>query len=95
MTTKHTPGPWRVKGEEDTECGLSYVIKSQCEVKAFKGLYDCNLAQVWGGKENANLIAAAPELLEALKWIIEDFDDPFDQPESIHNAKLLISAFNL
>jgi hypothetical protein len=53
--SKHTPGPWRLWGSADP----SQVISAA----------DCFVAQTVGGndKANARLIAAAPELLEALQ----------------------------
>ena len=63
MNTKHTPGPWRALESKS----------SQHQV--WKG--DDHIASAWGtdvpGDEqlaNARLIAAAPELLDALKRIV-------------------------
>ena len=64
MTTKHTPGPWTVG-----KCG---------EVVAG----GTTLADVYGDDEQADidarLMAAAPDLLEALKDIADDYTDRFD-----------------
>lgn len=64
---KHTPGPWRLSGHSEdspeklsVEDGYGYFI---AEV-------DFGLAQ----KANARLIAAAPELLEALESILASSD---------------------
>jgi hypothetical protein len=51
--TKHTPGPW-VRNET---WGL--IVSGDVEVAALHS----------GNEANARLIAAAPELLAALKWI--------------------------
>ena len=66
--TKFTPGPWRVKkqisntyiyvGPESDTCGLTATCYS------FSGFND--------GEANANLIAAAPEMYEALSSIEND-----------------------
>lgn len=68
-SAKHTPGPWFV----------SHVSDQRCEV----GTADNpEMVTVWGGKcaknipadqvaANALLIAAAPELLEALKALVK------------------------
>ena len=58
--TKHTPGPWHV-----TECDGEYSINwPDCVgIKPFKDERR---------KANAYLIAAAPELLEALKLVIAE-----------------------
>ena len=61
--TQHTPGPWRVRKD-----GAGRLAGVSDETRKF----DCF---VWGGvavdadlmEANARLIAAAPELLEALK----------------------------
>lgn len=59
MSSKHTPGPWSVAGR----MGYGYLV-------------DPNICVVYGGEgsgraddgpANALLIAAAPEMLEALK----------------------------
>ncbi|MFY2855016.1 hypothetical protein ACOTJG_13670 [Achromobacter xylosoxidans] len=71
MTTNHTPGPW----VRDTGSG------SGCDVRAENGR---KVAATWGINNgdphrpayraecdaNARLIAAAPELLEALEWAL-------------------------
>ena len=66
MSTKYTPAPWRVHHSHGY-----LVVESDNEemfVKVTKGI----------GKEkdlaNAQLIAAAPELLESLQWYVENDD---------------------
>lgn len=60
---KHTPGPWIVRADQRREHKL-YVVDSeeriQCEM--FNTVSD--------SKANAQLIAAAPELLSALEALI-------------------------
>ena len=56
--SKHTPGPWKVTaaqfGEGDEVAEVSYSIQmSRPEIS----------------QANADLIASAPELLEALRWL--------------------------
>ena len=66
MTSKHTPGPWTIEGE-------TLVIG--------RGLFVCkmstNTMAALERRANARLIAAAPELLEALKAVQQQcfFDD--------------------
>lgn len=92
METKHTPGPWtaeRIMG--------NYVIRSENGV--FK-----NIALVPAGPTDARLIAAAPELLEALKKVAQSlewhahgscrgFDDdaPLPTGEAVELAKRTIA----
>jgi hypothetical protein len=59
--TKHTPGPWEANG--------STVVANKA---SFRALFDCKpLRMTLSAEEcaaNARLIAAAPELLEALQY---------------------------
>jgi hypothetical protein len=58
----HTPGPWETDGDQ---------------VYAADDLNDGYLvARTFGSDliDNGNLIAAAPDLLEALAWFINDID---------------------
>lgn len=57
MTTKHTPGPWHLSAAKD--CIWHQDHGRICTPP--------NHAQVWNWEPNARLIAAAPELLEALE----------------------------
>lgn len=63
---KHTPGPW--KAEKSNNC-----------IAIVSGDYGYGVAKTYGtGKEdtlNARLIAAAPELLEALKLCIPELKE--------------------
>jgi len=61
---KHTPGPWRInKATVHTRSENPYTIESANGKKCI----------VWGmrHKANARLIAAAPDLLEACQYVIE------------------------
>lgn len=81
----HTPGPWWVDGPGE---GI--------EVHDTFG----RTASVWGegGKEseawaNARLIAAAPELLAALKFIVNDCPEPGEAAQlTAHGYNLACSA---
>ena len=67
MKTDFTPGPWRQTGTN---------------VRTKDGGLICTAANHWadtttpGGEKEANarLIAAAPELLAALEWIVDDWE---------------------
>ena len=63
MTTKHTPGPWKVY--EDSHSDAYEVMPDQCDVGDTIAVYGRTR------KANARLIAAAPDLLHALKWAAE------------------------
>lgn len=57
--SKHTPGPWGLEKAEPERPGNYYVLAPDMNLA---------IARVYGnsGEANARLIAAAPELLEAL-----------------------------
>lgn len=65
-TIKHTPGPWVI---EDSYVLQAATNKSIAEVFAVDTTLDTD-----AGHANARLIAAAPELLVALKDILASFD---------------------
>lgn len=74
--SKHTPGPWKVTGSASG--GISVDAKDPADNRGFE------LCEVWGvdcdrdalkdgrAKANANLIAAAPDLLEACEMAVID-----------------------
>lgn len=74
--SKHTPGPWVVWDgnvkvyagpvDENTTCCISGY---RCKIAECDDLYDENMTEE-EAEANARLIAAAPELLEALEWIV-------------------------
>lgn len=71
---KHTPGPWSVNDRRDSGVMNNgvYVMADRNFVRVFNE---------WGDDEmqlaNARLIAAAPELLEALKAAVDEVDGTF------------------
>lgn len=83
METKHTPGPWMfdatLKG--DGSFGGSYIVSNNAK-------RTWPLAEVYR-EDNARLIAAAPELLEALKALVADLKPYMGQgrmDDKIRNA---------
>lgn len=71
MSAKHTPGTWTVSNEESP-------LDFQMEVRVMAGAVQiCYFIE--SDKEtiaNANLIAAAPDLLEALKAVLDELVGP-------------------
>ena len=77
MGTKHTPGPWHT---DTGGAGCEFVIENQNQ-----GYGAYTIAEIPEYLEsdytretiaaNAQLIAAAPELLEALELFVEDFTE--------------------
>ena len=72
MTVKHTPGPWKVFAPTSRSSNdMAYGIDSD------KGTESTSVVLFYGGilkKEDAMLIAAAPDLLEALKALTHSLD---------------------
>lgn len=65
MTQKHTPSPWEKAAAYSTERGQQY------QVRALTGKVVATIAaNTDEGTANANLIAAAPDMLTALTKII-------------------------
>lgn len=65
-TVKHTPGPWQIEGRYEGDLGSLYLSTMHpmpiFELQPLVGSRDVHLA-------NARLIAAAPDLLEALHLV--------------------------
>ncbi len=77
---KHTPGPWKAHLNVPTAVIEGHIIKVDDEI-------GCPIASLWvgGGTEgkprqiaNAHLIAAAPDMLEALEALINDVHQSSD-----------------
>lgn len=69
MSAKHTPGPWRVViSDNGDRCEIEAANKD-CVARAFAPFpFDTS----WDERDaNARLIAAAPELLEALQDLVD------------------------
>ena len=64
--SKHTPGPWRADGLHVKVVGG---IVAHCPPPNVAGTFAC--------MDNARLIAAAPEMLEALRVAFEELADTF------------------
>ncbi len=89
MTAKHTPGPWGI---------LSTAVGSACEAvcigqlndeKGLNGLSDeyavCVVPFIHDeSRANADLIAAAPDLLEALEALVNSFEK--HRPKALWDA---------
>jgi hypothetical protein len=82
MKKKFTPGPWKAHLNVPTAAIPGHLIKKDDDVML-------PVASLWEGGgfkgkptqiANAHLIAAAPELLEALEQIVKDFEEyPHDR----------------
>jgi hypothetical protein len=85
MSTQHTPGPWSVVEDR---------VPSSLEIFADKSaICECwRRADVATEMANARLIAAAPELLDALNAMIDEFEGCYaDADPTLINAKAAIA----
>ena len=83
--TKHTPGPWEVD--------LSGTVIARVMKGGFMVAKIRKLAHAWHEQvANAHLIAAAPELLEALQAIIADVEQDESDFGYAADAPLIVAA---
>lgn len=85
-TSKHTPGPWEIFAIA-SEAGVIYCIHA--------GNTDIALIPLaWSGDgSNARLIAAAPELLEALREAVEACPCSVKERDSGHRTECRAPAW--
>ncbi len=69
MAMKHTPGPWKAHPIE-TNYGLPYTPVAASTLIA--KVYSTAFGDHAQSEANARLIAAAPDLLEALEWLVAE-----------------------
>lgn len=69
MAHKHTPAPWKITKSEDTNL---------MSVRDVNGIKISGASPRTDDEANARLIAASPELLEALKSIAENGGSTWD-----------------
>lgn len=102
MEKKYTRGPWRVKKSETkptlniigTALGSKYKI-ARCPIEDYGSKYpETNKLELAEVEANAKLMAAAPELLEALiqlkTWVgqVIDWEGVGDPPTEIVDAAI-------
>ena len=63
--TQHTPGPWTIETESDIYGGFSKIVNKSGDLILDNNLYDPSPPK----EDDFNLIAAAPDLLEALEGL--------------------------
>lgn len=77
MNAKHTPGPWEIGGSLISFDGkpVGFVLHNPESTKGLGKLWprDCDrfAPRLPEADANARLIAAAPDLLDALRYIVE------------------------
>lgn len=91
--SEHTPGPWTIKFGLNV-MGKDVRYPSQERLVANAGGHANNIwnEQVTAENEaNAHLIAAAPDLLEALREMVDRFESCDDDPEYVTRARAAIA----
>jgi len=79
-----TPGPWvAIQGLADNEWTLSRYEDSQ-----YIGRFTASSRTLKDGRHDASLIAAAPDMLAALKAIQSETDPPIGTPHHAVNAAI-------
>ena len=93
-TTKHTPGPWVVKST-DEDINTKTIIDSDefwiAKVLNFNRASD----DIRESQANANLIAAAPAMYEALKELVTYLQDHVEDEALDNWAPVLKAAYAL
>lgn len=86
---KHTPGPWAIYVPNSlSNDDMAYGIDTD------KGTESESVVLFYGGilkKEDARLIAAAPDLLEALEWVMDRLVDKHEDDISAQKARAAIA----
>jgi TPP-dependent trihydroxycyclohexane-1,2-dione (THcHDO) dehydratase len=97
--SKHTPGPWTVAADPDSENDVYYAVFAEDEISDarfeddFIAVTNLNHAN---NEANARLIASAPELLEALRTALKGWEVEFEYlakrtPEWVTQARAAIA----
>ena len=93
MSAKFTPGPWSIR----TEFGKLCIRPGDYNAKGYSSGY-APIAKVAGDKRinndeaNARLIAAAPDLLQALQLLLIVVDAPDDDPDIVRAKNAVAKA---
>jgi hypothetical protein len=78
MNTQHTPGPWQIWAADDSvidvAVGPSIGGVAVCQIVTSNGIGIHTAEATERGAANAALIAAAPDLLEALEEMVKAFN---------------------
>ena len=84
--TKHTPGPWNLEAGRSIVTSSGSFYLSYGKDKAFGAPYFSNFCEL---DSNARLIAAAPDLLEAVRWAADFLTDMQEDAHAARFAELV------
>lgn len=96
--SKHTPGPWEIIGKTTAQGGplfIESICKDEhvgpiCEIRSNLKYPGCSQEDANGRNANASLIAAAPDLLEALEELLQLIE--IERPDWQHTEQHLARA---
>jgi hypothetical protein len=80
--SQHTPGPWDVQ-QTNSDARITNIEFNRAESFSSATLYSGECVPLDEHQANARLIAAAPELLEALEELIGDRYNPMRESDPI------------
>ena len=92
--SKHTPGPWLIAESVVSRHAVTNMRRIRSKNEGLEHGAVCDVYGIQDGSEasaNARLIAAAPDLLDALKTIIEDIDSEFGTDCDYNKARAAIA----
>lgn len=103
---KHTPGPWRIEDKDtfpyiEADQGKKWNNPTICHLYQDVTPFDSVTCGAWlkafdNATANARLIAAAPDLLNALERIVKElgasgYKGDTEEPSCIHTARAVIA----
>ena len=87
----HTPGPWYIEEISNRDWQINSDSRDWCLLEITPAIYGESDSLSDEDKANARLIAAAPDLLEALKSLVKTLVDQDDEG-MIEHAQQIINA---
>ena len=76
----HTPGPWMLDVRQRFSCGIRVSDADGCLIYESRSWHDAAQKARADNEAEARLIAAAPDLLEALRDLYDAAEQPLDDP---------------
>ena len=90
--SKHTPGPWVIVRDTDNKRAITMIHAQPKDPKAYgQGIAKLVRQGLETDEPNALLIAAAPEMLEALKELVAGIETRTAGPDDMEKARAAIA----